>query len=234
MKRITVLLLLLCLFALSGPFARAETPVLHKNRVRELYSTEGVYTDSAGNVELYSYHVPQIDADSPAAQKLNREIEKSFGLTVEYQFENMADGLSLWSWDCRWHAYWYGSQLFLLLSADEEGDFINYAAYGYDFENDCRVTNSMILEQLEITEDTYLKNLREKVGLLLEEMYGNLSEREKAYLDYDRLYEKTMSWQSMEQPMYLDGTGQLVTIAKVASAAGAEWYYHLVTPFAYG
>jgi hypothetical protein len=65
-------------------------------------------------------------------------------------------------------------------------------------------------------------------------MYGNLSEREKAYLDYDRLYEKTMSWQSMEQPMYLDGSGQLVTIAKVASAAGAEWYYYLVTPFAYG
>ena len=234
MKKILAWLLVLCMLAANSAAALAEAPALHKNRVKELYSTEGMYTDDMGNVENYSFHVPQIDADTPNAGKINREIAKTFGQLVEYQFENMRDGLSLWSWECGWHAYWYGSQLFLLVSSEEEGGFTNYAAYGYDFENDRRVTNTMILSELGISEQTYMDNLREKVQLMFESMYGHLPERDKEMFGYDKMLEKTMSWLDMEQPMYIDGTGQIVTIVKIASIAGADWYYHLATPFAYG
>jgi len=69
---------------------------------------------------------------------------------------------------------------------------------------------------------------------MFESMYGHLPERDKEMFGYDKMLEKTMSWLDMEQPMFIDGMGQIVTIVKIASIAGADWYYHLATPFAYG
>lgn len=214
--------------------AWAETPKLHENAVTELYSAEGIYTDSVGNVESYSYHVPQINADTPDAVELNREIAERYGESVKDQFHNMEDGYSLWSWNIRWHPYWHGDQLFLLLEADFDGDFRDFAAYGYDFEKGCRLTNERILAELDISEETYLENLREKVQLMFEGMYGSYSEADKKAFGYDKMLESTLGWLDMEQPMFLDGTGQVETIVKIASIAGAGWYYHLATPFAYG
>lgn len=234
MRKKIVLALAVCLILLCGTGARADEPQIRQNAVSELYSAEGIYTDSIGNIEQYSFHVPQIGAETPDAADLNREIAERFGTYVEDQLRNMEGGYSLWMWNTEWHAYWHGSQLFLVLSADMEGGFTDYNAYGYDFEKECRVTNMMILEQFGYTEEEYLQNLREKVGLMLEDMYGSYSAEDKERFGYDEMYDKTLGWVSMEQPMFIDGTGGIETIVKIASVAGAEWYYHLATPFAYG
>lgn len=234
MKRVMAWIFSLCLLlGLSVP-AGAEGPVPRSGSVMELYSAEGCYTDLVGNMESYSYHVPQLSADTEAAKEINREIEERFGGVVEEQFLNMSEGYSLWCWNSEWHAYWHGSQLFLLLSANLEGGFTDLAAYGYDFEKDCRVSNEMILEELNISEEEYLSNLREKVQLIFEGMYSSLSGLDRERVGYDELLKKTLDWLDLEQPMFIDGTGQIVTIVKIASVAGAEWYYHQATPFAYG
>lgn len=232
MKKTLSLLLTLCLLLTVSTAAVAEAP--EKNAVLELYSAEGIYEDSVGNVEQYSFHVPQIYANSLAADEMNAEIAERFGKVAESQFENMEGGYSLWSRNIEWKAYWSGTQLFLLLTADTEGSFVDYAAYGYDFKTDSRITNEMILKQKGITEEEYLENLREKVQLMYEDLYGDLSEENKEALGYDSLLEKTLGWLDMEQPMFLDGMGEIETVVKIASVAGAEWYYHLATPFAYG
>ena len=232
MKKILSVLLALCLLLTLTAAACAEAPV--QNAVLELYSAEGIYEDSVGNVEQYSFHVPQIYANSLAADEINAEIAERFGKVVESQFENMEGGYSLWSWNVEWHAYWTGTQLFLLITADTDGGFTDTAAYGYDFKTDSRVTNEMILKQKGITEEEYLENLKEKVQLMFEDMYGNLPEESKKAFGYDEMLEKTLGWLDLEQPMFLDGMGEVETIVKIASVAGAEWYYHLATPFAYG
>lgn len=214
--------------------ASAEGPAPVKNCVTELYSAEGVYTDSLGNVENYSYHVPQLNADTPAAEEINREIAERFGEKVEALLKNMEGGHSLWMWESAWHAYWQGSRLFLMLSADFLDGSTDYAAWGYDFETGGRVDNAMILESLGISEEEYLENLREKVGLMFDSMYSSVSDKLRALADLDGMREKTLGWLDLEQPMYIDGTGQIVTIVKIASIAGADWYYHLATPFSYG
>ena len=48
------------------------------------------------------------------------------------------------------------------------------------------------------------------------------------------MLQKTLAWADMDQPMFIDGVGTVETIVKIASIAGADWYYHLATPFAYG
>ena len=232
MKKTASVLLALCLLFTFTAAACAEAPV--KNAVLELYSAEGIYEDSVGNVEQYSYHVPQIYANSLDADEINAEIAERFGRYVESQLENMEGGYSLWSWNVEWHAYWTGTQLFLLITADTDGGFTDTAAYGYDFKTDSRVTNEMILKQKGITEEEYLENLKEKVQLMFEDMYGNLPEESKKAFGYDEMLEKTLGWLDLEQPMFLDGMGEVETIVKIASVAGAEWYYHLATPFAYG
>lgn len=232
MKRsISILLSTLILLTLvPGAFADQT----QQNIIYELYTTEGCYTDSVGNTETYSYHVPQINADTPAAAEINAEIADRFGTRVEEQFQNMAGGYSLWSWHSEWHVYWSGEQFFLIITADENGGFHDYAAYGYDFETGSRVSNEMILEQRGISENEYLENLREKVQFMFEDMYGGLDPENREAFGYNELLKKTLNWQTMDQQMFIDQFGEIETIVKIASVAGAEWYYHLVTPFSFG
>lgn len=232
MKKLFSITLCLLLFFSIDVMAWAELPGPHKNVVTELYSAEGTYTDDVGNIESYSYHVPQINVDTPAAKEINQEITERFGEPVESQFANMTEGYSLWFWRNTWHSYWHGSRLFLLIEAEMEGDFNDYAVYGYDFENDCHVTSEMILQELGITQEVYLENLREKVQLMFEDTFAGHPQREE--FGYDELLAKTMEGLDLAQPMFIDGSGQLETIVKFYVPAGAGWYYHLVTPFAYG
>ena len=225
-----VILILLISYAATG---FADNP--RQNSIFELYSAEGCYEDSVGNVESYSYHVPQIFSETPVVKEINAEIEERFGKRVEEQFEDMKEGYSLWSWHTEWHSYWDGSKLFLLISADENGGFKDYAVYGYDFETDHRVTNEMILEKRGINAEVYKENLREKAQLMFEDIYGTIPQESRQEMGYFSQLEKTISDENVEEAvLFVDGFGELEAIMKIYSLAGADWYYHLVTPFAYG
>ncbi len=233
-KKCLLLLLAFALLLTAGLPACAQESAPREDAVGLLYSAEGVYTDSLGNTENYSFYVPQLRAGTPAAQEINSDIAGRFGKLVTDQLESMAGGYSLWSWNVEWHAYWYGSQLFLLVVSDMEGGFSDYAAYGYDFDRECRVTNEMILDELGVSEEEYLENLREKVTFMVEDKFSMLTDEDRERFGCGELLEKTLGWLDAEQPLYIDGSGQPVTIVKLASIAGAEWYYHLATPFSYG
>ncbi len=232
MKRILFAALAAALLTVISAPAAADAP--QPNAISELYSTEGVYTDSVGNTESYAYHVPQLNADSAAAKEINREIGERFGAAVEGQLSNMKEGYSLWSWHVEWHPYWHGNQLFLLITADSDGGFTDYAVYGYDYTDEKRVGNQDILASLNVSEEEYLFNLREKVQLMFEDMYKDVPENIREQAGMEEMLRKTLAWADMEQPMFINGAGTVETIVKIASIAGADWYYHLVTPFAYG
>ena len=243
-KTISVLLAVVMLLAL-GAAASAEqdrfttmadameatAEQLRRNPVYELYSADGVYTDSVGNEETYSYHVPQIFADSPDADAINAEIAENFGERVEAQFHNMEGGHSLWCWRTEWHAYWNGSQMFLLIKADVSGDCDEYGAYGYDFETGSRVTNEMILEQRGISKEEYLENLREAARSKYKTVNSGIPADVLESSDYAELMEKTLEWQTLDEPMFIDASGEIETIALIGAMAGAGRFYHPVTPF---
>lgn len=231
MKQLLAITLCLTLLFSLGNTAWGEVPGYCKNAVSELYSAEGTYTDDVGNVESFSYHVPQLNADTPDAQTINEEIADQFAYYVEAQLENMKGGYSLWSWHTNWHSYWHGSKLFLQIETDLNGGLREMGAFGYDFEKNCRVTGEMILKEFGLTEEDYLKNLYEKVQLMFEDMFSSNPMKDEFY---DELLEKTLSELSMEQPMFIDGIGQIETIVKIYVPAGAGMQYYLVTPYAYG
>ena len=229
MKRTaSVFLTLFFLFAIL-PAAYADQP--YQNAIYELYSVEGYYEDDVGNKVIYSYHVPQINADTPAAEEINAEIAESFGERVETQLRNMEGGFSLWSWHTDWEAYWNGSQVFLLITADEDSDRTEYGAYGYDCETETRITNDMILDQKGISEEQYLEQLSEATTALFEELYRPIPEGVETNLTHDSLLEDTLSWLSADRPMFLNRFGEIETWVSIVTPAGAGMYDHLITPF---
>ena len=232
MKRFLAVIIAVCIMGTVSFNAVAEMP--QTNAVYEQYSAEGYYEDGLGNTMLYSYHVPQISAETDAAKEINKDISERFGSKVEDQFLNMAKGLSLWMRGVEWQAFWNDTQLFLLLTCEEDADITDYAAYGYDFESGERITNEMVLSMRGISEEEYLANLKEKVQLMLEERYGTMSEEMRQKAGYDEMLKRTLDWADMDCPMFIDRFGEIETIVKIASVAGAGCYYHLVTPFVYG
>ncbi len=227
MKRmISVFLSILLLLTTVSAVYADQT---EKNSVSELYSVDGYYEDGVGNGVSYSYHVPQINADTPAAKEINDEIAQDFGERVETQLKYMEDGYSLWSPNTEWCSYWNGSQIFLLITADEEGDLTEYGAYGYDFETGERVTNSMILEQKGISEEQYMEKLVEATTDLFEERYVPIPEGVETSLTHDSLLEDTLGWLSADTPIFLNRFGEIETWAEIATPAGAGKYKHLVT-----
>lgn len=233
MRKTVVFMMSLILLISCHITSFADNP--KQNSIFELYSVDGWYEDSVGNTESYSYHVPQIFSEAPVAKEINTEIADRYGKRVEEQFENMDGGYSLWSWYTEWHSYWDGSQLFLLISADENGGFKDYAAYGYDFDTDSRVTNENILEQRGINAEVYKENLREKAQLMFEDMYVSVPQESREDMGYYSQLEKTISDENVEAAvLFVDGIGELEAVMRIYSLAGADWYYHLVTPFAYG
>ena len=227
MKRIlSIMLILQVLFAFL-PAGSADQA--YQNAIIELYSVDGYYEDGVGNRVTYSYHVPQINDNTPAAEELNTEIAKNFGERVETQFKNMEGGYSLWSRRTGWEAFWNGSQVFLLITADEESDCTEYGAYGYDFESGNRVTNDMILAQKGLSEEQYLEELREATTALFDELYHPIPEGVETSLSHDSLLGDTLGWLSLEQPVFLNRFGEIETWVSIATPAGAGRYDHLVT-----
>ena len=229
MKRTISMLLMLCMLLTGSSLAFAEQS--RQNAVAELYSADGFYVDGVGNEEFYSYHIPQIQASTPAAEEINAEIAEQFGRLVESQLRYMENETSLSSWHADWQAFWNGTQLFLLITAEEIGDITVYGAFGYDFETGSRVTNEMILEQKGISEEEYLAKLRESVQQKFEDLFPSIPEGVPAEEIHDDMLEKTLSRLDMERPMFLDRCGEIETIVEIVSVAGAGIYEHLVTPF---
>lgn len=226
MKRTISILFSMLLMFMILPSASADQS--YRNAVSELYSVDGYYEDDVGNQESYSYHVPQINAETPAAAEINAEIAENFGQRVETHFKYMEDGYSLWSWHTEWEAYWSGDQLFLLITADGNGDYREFGAYGYDFKSGNRVTNAMILKQKGISEEEYMEKLRAAVTALFDELYVPIPEGVETTLTHDSLLEDTLGWLSVDTPIFLNRYGEIGTWASIAVPAGAGRYDHLV------
>ena len=189
MKKMFSAFLMLCLLLSCSCAAFADQT--YRIPVCELYSVDGYYEDGAGNASRYSYHVPLIHASTADAKAINAEIAERFGERVEAQFANMEQGTSLWSLKTEWHSCWSGSQLFLVILSEMDGDCSDAAAYGYDFETGTRVTNEMILAQRGISEEAYLENLREKVTFMFDDAFVPIPEGAETDLSHDSLLAET-------------------------------------------
>ena len=74
-----------------------------------------------------------------------------------------------------------------------------------------------------------MEKLREAVSVLFDELYVPVPEG--ATISHDSLLEDTLSWLSVEHPVFLNRYGEIETWVEIATPAGAGKYAHLIMPF---
>ena len=141
MKKMFSAFLMLCLLLSCSCAAFADEPIGSPSASS---GVDGYYED-AGNASRYSYHVPLIHA-STAVPKPSTPRSLSDSENVWRRSLRTWNRGPLWSLKTEWHSCWSGSQLFLVILSEMDGDCSGAArTYGYDFETGTRVTNEMIL-----------------------------------------------------------------------------------------
>lgn len=195
--------------------------------VTELYSEEGEGTSDDGLSYKYSYHVPQIEDDTPDAAAINQEITSSYGEIAKECLESVQNKEIPYCSNVEYESYRSGDTLTLVLKYAYFYDgFEGYTAYSYDTAKGVRLTNEDILKMQDMTEADYLAVLRRAAAKDFDDAYhaawGNFEDIYSG--GYQELRIQTISERnlSLDLPLYLDD-GVLHVIAPIGSIAGSEY-----------
>lgn len=196
--------------------------------IEELYSLDGRYTDSVGNVYSYQFHVPQISSYSEDAREINSDISRDLGSLVTEGQSMMESGTSLICYSITWDSFWHGSVVNILVTIENDWGMTDYRVYGYDFATEEELDSEDIFELAGYTESQFLSLARTAVEAKFDE-YGSFAKDS----DPD-FYQQQMDWTLSDSKinddmmLYWDNNGDIILVADIASFAGAGSYYHLV------
>lgn len=200
--------------------------------ITEMCAEEGSYTDEWGNEYEYSWHIPQLNEESEAAEAINTYIRDSFGTLVEEEKSKMELQASMDYTNISWERFWNESILFLKITADC-GSWKDIDVVGYDFAEKKQLTTADIIKKAGLTEEAYLAALKRAAFDYFDTAYTDNMTAEEYYEGIGgyqfRAECANEEYINMEQPVYLDSEGKLRAIIPIPSIAGAAYYLQEVT-----
>ena len=205
--------------------------------VTELYSVDDeIVNEEYDYVVEYSYHVPQIDDDTPGAAEINSEIAAVYGGLVERSLNEIEQGELTGCASITYEAYQSGDIFSLVLLCTEyfEG-YEEYGTYNYDTRKGVRLGNEKVLEKKGLTGEEYLSALRRAAVKYYDNLYFNQWDEmgewclAGAYQER-RAFTVTERNITMDLPLYIDNSGKLHTIVPIGSHIEADWLNEIITP----
>ena len=232
MKRRILAALLAAMLLLGGcggkqndaPARKADSDMII---ITENYAEDGHYTDSLDNSWTYSYHVPQLTADTAGARAINAAIDEKFGDPVRGALKDMQQALSLGCVSVSWKSYRYEDVLSLVVKAEADWEFTDYAVYLYDAARGVQLTTAELLEKLNMEQETVLNALRRSAAAAFDEQ-GYINTTEGVQWVQERSWTVGAENVNTEAMVYADETGKLMAVLPVGSMAGAAWYYKVL------
>lgn len=232
MKRRILAALLAAMLLLGGcggkqndaPARKADSDMII---ITENYAEDGHYTDSLDNSWTYSYHVPQLTADTAGARAINAAIDEKFGDPVRGALKDMQQALSLGCVSVSWKSYRYEDVLSLVVKAEADWEFTDYAVYLYDAGRGVQLTTAELLEKLGVAQETFLDGLRRSAAAAFDEQ-GYINTTEDVQWVQERSWTVGAENVNTEAMVYADETGKLMAVLPVGSMAGAAWYYKVL------
>lgn len=232
MKRRILAALLAAMLLLGGcggkqndaPARKADSDMII---ITENYAEDGHYTDSLDNSWTYSYHVPQLTADTAGARAINAAIDEKFGDPVRGALKDMQRALSLGCVSVSWKSYRYEDVLSLVVKAEADWEFTDYAVYLYDAGRGVQLTTAELLEKLGVAQETFLDGLRRSAAAAFDEQ-GYINTTEGVQWVQERSWTVGAENVNTEAMVYADETGKLMAVLPVGSMAGAAWYYKVL------
>ena len=226
----------------SSPTEPEEPTMGVENLVSEYFNDAGEYEyhydENTSDTFYYSFHLPEITAFTEDAIAINQSISETFGALIEEEYKAMEDGWFLNYNVVNWYPTLYRDLLVLVIAAESVSDFSSYGVYCYNQTTGEWLQGSALLEYLYIEEESFLEAARAAAEECFVSYFGDISEEERELYGYDACLAWTVSDENinLENLMfYPDEHGEIVVIARIASMAGADWYYHYIYPeLAYG
>ena len=205
--------------------------------VTELYSVDDeIVNEEYDYVVEYSYHVPQIDDDTPGAAEINSEIAAVYGGLVERSLNEIEQGELTGCASITYEAYQSGDIFSLVLLCTEyfEG-YEEYGTYNYDTRKGVRLGNEKVLEKKGLTGEEYLSALRRAAVKYYDNLYFNQWDEMGEWCLAGAYQERrafTVSERNitMDLPLYIDNSGKLHTIVPIGSHIEADWLNEIITP----
>jgi len=205
--------------------------------VTELYSVDDeIVNEEYDYVVEYSYHVPQIDDDTPGAAEINSEIAAVYGGLVERSLNEIEQGELTGCASITYEAYQSGDIFSLVLLCTEyfEG-YEEYGTYNYDTREGVRLGNEKVLEKKGLTGEEYLSALRRAAVKYYDNLYFNQWDEMGEWCLAGAYQERrafTVSDRNitMDLPLYIDNSGKLHTIVPIGSHIEADWLNEIITP----
>lgn len=200
--------------------------------ISESFSSEGLYTDELGNTYNYSYHVPKLLINTPAAESLNDKISTRMMGTVEQELENMDMQCSLTVYKCGYAAYLNDHVLSLVMFIHTDFDYSEYFSVNVDIRNGREIPNEELLKIKGYSSEDFLKMQKNTLENGFFELYGKPEQDSETGIDslYNELYSNTLSDDSLSDCFIYFGPGQeLRLIGKIYSFAGADFYYYTLS-----
>ncbi|MGM9606350.1 MAG: hypothetical protein ACI3XJ_02485 [Oscillospiraceae bacterium] len=198
--------------------------------ITELYSEDGSYEDMWGAGCDYSYHVPQLDADTPDAASINSEIAAFFGAAVEVSLQSMEDGVSPGVVSVTYESFRSGDVLSLVVKCIYYyGYFEDYCVYNYDVAAGKQLDNGDLLALLGIGEEDFLTAARRAAAQSFDEQIFPIWE-DYGFAEFPGLYQelrsRTISSENITPNLmlYLDG-GEGHVIVPIDNFTEAGWVY---------
>ena len=211
---------------------QAETPdtSYEAPQITELYNEDFDYTDGIGNSGHYTYHVPQIEADTQGAEAINKAISAAYTPIVNGVLEDVSDKVSLSCFYVAWESYQYENILSLVVSCGWDADVNEYNVYLYDIVSGQQLTTAGLLKALDVDETVFLEAVRRAAAAKFDTQYGAI-----AGGDTDEFLTERRDWTlsdeniNMDVRTYADGDGKLHVVLPIGSIAGADSYEQVLS-----
>ncbi len=190
----------------------------------------GDYTDELGNEYHYSYDMPVLLADTEGARAINEAIDARFGVMFRNEKENVEKKLSIGIESIGYRGVvWEDILSLVVIAHGNADDWTEYGVYNYDCTEGLWLTTSMVLERMDISEESFLQNCRSYFESSFMEKYSGLSEEERAQMGYDEMLEKQISdeYVNLDLAIYPED-GDVVVVSPILSMAGPEFFYELI------
>ena len=219
----------------SAASSQTEQQPEQAARIGESISEDGEYLDQYGEKRPYSYHVPQILSDTPAARSINERIEQQVGGYARQLLQAIQAGGTVYDDNITWESFWQDEMVTLMVRTGDEAAVGQYLTFHYDFADDTAPDNRELVRRLGVSEEDFMDSMRCSVmsgydatfeGMPMDDWYS------RNY--YDRalmMRMQTLQDIDLETAILCPYDGGCGIIAKYYTLADAErwynaWSYH--------
>ncbi len=197
-----------------------------KDPVYDQYAKGGSYTDSCGNKDEFSYHVPAINIDSAATAAINSEIQAYCMNYINGDLSNMSSGCSIEFNKVGYSYYVNGNILSLIIKVNYvDDDYIEYKTYNISTYTGNTVTGSNLLEYKNVRPPIFLSTVKAKAEIEFEQAVSGL---DPAYYQDEHVRTISSDNISINMPTFIDQNGNINVVTKIYTIAGGGMFETII------